>query len=117
MTAPDITARIAEGRRLEKAATPGSWTTKMARFASDGEYDCAIYSGEMLLAESFGRCSACRVMPAEPNAALIARMRNEYAALLDVVEAAQNLASAAVPQWAPKLRAALAAYARAGGAQ
>ena len=113
----DITAKIAEGRRLEQAATAGPWTQ------NDGEpwHKTHIYCvpAEIWL-------ESCVAVALEPtNAAIIARMRNEYAALLDVLEAAQQTCgygtregNPVVPRFAMHdLQEAIAAYARAGGAK
>ena len=144
----DITARIAESRRLEKAATPipwawqDGWNEDLPKHGDD--YDCAKYADLRLVS---GTGTEQRdVIPVrvdhyhyevdfDPESreaiygadrALIARMRNEYAALLDVVEAAREsiVAAKRVEKVAPHLAAALttvqeslAAYARSGGAQ
>jgi len=153
-----ITARIAESRRLEKAATPipwawqDGWNEDLPKHGDD--YDCAKYADLRLVS---GTGTEQRdVIPVrvdhyhyevdfDPESreaiygadrALIARMRNEYAALLDVVEAASKLKAEALSTARMQLRglgqqgklaylgkaaedvdAALAAYARAGGAQ
>lgn len=102
----DITERIAEGRRLEQALPAAPWDAVSGTIGGpvsevDPEsVDFMFYVGSL--------------------APGIARMRNEYAALLDVVEAAQAYRDRVGPVFADEstthIDAALARFRNVGGA-
>lgn len=95
----DLTDKITHARALDAAATGAPCSTRRAHILTDGEYDFAVYSGDKLWAEAFGRCSAGSAgrLPAEANAELIAHARNHHAALWDVAEAAARAMRDAIP--------------------
>lgn len=91
----DITAKIAEARRLDAAATTGPWTS---------DNDIHVYAGVGKKSMWLATCptnmvasTGCRHPDSEiRDAALIAHARNHHAALWDAIEAMSQLVAEAL---------------------
>jgi len=92
-------------RELSKAATPGPWTSSWNRHG-DGYVRSRHHGMQYLLDVEYNYAPGQDVLA---DAALIAAMRNHFEALLDVAEAARELAQSADQRdWTPALGDALA---------
>ena len=102
-----MTTKLYHLRAIERRATPGPWK---AGNADACNRDCVFGDpDDDVMAPGLGRV----LLRANPNfpyladLALIAEMRNEFAALLDVADAAAQLVNGSRDAEFPKLRRAL----------
>ncbi len=75
--------------------TPTPWSYKLAKFCTDGEFDCGISTvidgKTYCIGETVGRCAPEIRLPAETNAAFIVMAVNNHTPLVDLLTKVRRL--------------------------